>query len=935
MKNTGKNALTYHGGRVDFETVLAPILPLVQMPGRYTGGEYGSIEALETAYVETETTFGKAAPEEVLVAVAFPDLYEIGMSNLAIKLLYRELNRFDGVRCERVFSPAPDFEEELKSRGIPLFSLESGIPLRDFDLLGVSVGYELAATNILTLLELGGIPIDRGERGDNDPLVIAGGPALTNPAPFAGFFDGIYVGEGEEIYHDLVSMLKKMKAEGAGRDERMDFLRSHPSVWTQENLRKGTKAVRSLWREFDSYREGMMPVPNVDVVQDHGVVEIMRGCPNGCRFCHAGILYRPYRRKSYETIIREVDFLIHRLGYREITLSSLSSGDFSGLGPLVRYLNRRYAAMGVSFALPSLRIDSFTLPLLQEISHVRKSGLTFAVETPKEQWQKRVNKPVPLEKVAGILEEARRRGWNMAKFYFMIGLPPQIYAGCEDNGGFAAAESSTAEVNEERDETSCEANAIVEYLSEVRGRSGFKINANIGTFIPKPHTPYQWSRQLDEESSLARIRMIRDAFKRSPVRIAYHSPFISLLEGVISRGDERVGELIVDAYRRGARLDAWEEHLSVELWREVFRDADWDVEAETCRARSPEETLPWDSVDLGVSREFLFDEWQKSESGETSGACAFPCGHHCGVCVYGLKPEEGADELPDDEFAEEPKMAEELRMAEQAEPAASKGGQAEGRWFLFEFRKKGRARFLSHINIMTIFERSFQRAGVLLEYTRGYNPKPRIEFAHPLSLGIESEAEICRAKISSRNSGSKITSAADTTGEISPEELLRRLEGVFPEGIRVTRICEISPELSRGKGKSLMSRYAGSVFHISPADSALFAEAEAQFARLGEEELDKGFAPHLIEDIEEERGDAEMLELRTAGSGQGGKLLKDLMNSYGGPGEFLSRYRVQRKSMRATGFEEAQSRDENRSGGSAPTPNTISDYFTIFTKCIK
>ncbi|MGC9313613.1 MAG: radical SAM protein, partial [Sediminispirochaetaceae bacterium] len=488
------------------------------------------------------------------------------MSNTAIKLLYSQINSIDGAVCERVFAPAPDFEEYLNAGGIPLYTLESGIPLNELDILGFSVGYELSATNILSIMQAGGIELHRADRGDDAPVVIGGGPALSNPAPFQDFFDAIYIGEAEYSFTRIVEELVVLKKRGGSRQDMLEKVSEFDDIWMPG---KNSPAVRGAWMGFNTARNGLIPVPNISVVQDHGVIEIMRGCPNGCRFCHAGMFYRPFRQKSFEAIIKEADFYVHELGYRRITLSSLSTGDYQQLHNLVRHLNSKYRGLGVSFSLPSLRVNSFTLPLLEELSVVRKSGLTFAVETPRSEWQHSINKEVPADRVVEILKEARRRGWNMAKFYFMIGLPEHLYGG--EN----------------------EAEAIVEYLWKVRRETGFKLNVNIGTFIPKPHTPYQWSRQLSEQEALNRIRIVRNEFHKTPVKVSYHSPFISLLEGVISRGDEMVGELILSAFRKGARLDAWEEYISYDVWRQVIEECSWDVLSETCRERDTGEELPW------------------------------------------------------------------------------------------------------------------------------------------------------------------------------------------------------------------------------------------------------------------------------------------------------------------------------------------------------
>ena len=735
------------------ERDLAHILPLVQTPGRYTGGEYGAV------HPDPDGQF--------LTGICFPDLYEVGMSNTAVKLLYAQLNSIDGVVCERVFSPAPDFEEYLKSHGIPLYTLENGIPLHSLDILGFSVGYELSATNILAILETGGIEVSRKDRSDTSPVIIGGGPALSNPAPFHEFFDAVYIGESENNFSRIVEELRNQKNRGARRTDFLQTLMDFPDIWMPE---KKENATRGIWTGFDTARTKGQPVPNIGIVQDHGVIEIMRGCPNGCRFCHAGMYYRPFRQKSFKAIIQEADYYIYELGYRKITLSSLSTGDYSQLHDLVRQLNTRYRGLGVSFSLPSLRVNSFTLPLLEELSVVRKSGLTFAVETPRTEWQKSINKEVPVDRVVEILKVARQRGWNMAKFYFMIGLPEHLYGGEE------------------------ETNAIIDYIRQVRHETGFKLNVNIGTFIPKPHTPYQWSRQLNEQESIEKIRSLKNEFYKTPVRISYHSPFISLLEGMISRGDTRVGELILSAYRKGARLDAWEEHVSYDIWREVIAESDWDPLEETCRERSLSENLPWDSIDLGFRKSYLKEELKKSTEHELTSQCVFPCPHHCGVCVKGVQPQ-----IPE-------------KQETNSGPIDADTNNEDGRWFLFIYQKTGKARYLSHINVMTLFERSFQRADVHLEYTQGYNPKPRLDFAQPLSLGINSTCEVARFKL---NTGAY--NYPDTA------EIADKVNRSLPEGFLIEKVIPFSGKYAFGRGKSLMSLYYGSRYCIDPHPTSVLS----------------------------------------------------------------------------------------------------------------
>jgi radical SAM-linked protein len=734
------------------------VLHGIERPGRYAGGEFG-----------IEVKDGRGL---LRVAVSYPDLYEIGMSNLAVRLIYRLLNSLDGVACERVFAPARDFEEALRARRLPLASLESFTPLRDFDLIGFSVGYELTFTNLLNILDLGGIGLRSRDRGQGEPIVIAGGPAVTNPVPFGAFLDAVFIGEIEGEAMTLFGDLARLKKGGAGRAELLARIAAVPYIWTAEKagpVRRahwsgfGTAAGPAGGADADSDGEAApFPVPSIRTVQDHGVVEIMRGCPNGCRFCHAGFFYRPFRLKEPELIAREVRSQVRGCGYREITLSSLSSGDFPGLAGLVHSLNRTYRRERVSFALPSLRIDSLGLELLSELSAVRKSGLTFAVETPIDSWQRGINKLAPLERTVQILLEARERGWRLAKFYFMIGLP--VAEGGEETG------------------------PIVEFLSEVRRRTRMSLTANVGTFIPKPHTPFQWSAQLSEQAALDRIMSVKRRLAAEAIRVRYHSPFLSFLEGVISRGDERAGELALAAFRGGARFDAWEDQVLREVWQEAIAASGWPVERETCRERAPAEPLPWSTVRLGASEVFL----------KLTAACCSSCSQPCGVC--------GGEVRPRDSVAIPAAPAAEPEPIPEPAPAAR---------LLFSFTKSGKAVFLGHLDLIGVFERALLRAGYAALFTEGYNPKPRLEFAHPLSLGVASNEEIAQAELA---------------GFDGSESFLRRMNGKLPDGLQVAQVKALPPYRPGAKKRSPMALYWGADYRIRGALGTLARDLEARHA---------------------------------------------------------------------------------------------------------
>jgi radical SAM family uncharacterized protein len=724
----------------------------VEKPSRYLGGEAGSIRKRDDSLLS--------------IALCFPDLYEIGMSNSAIRILYSGLNAMPGVRAERVFAPSPDFESLLERRNIPLYTLETGMALSDVDILGLSLGYELAATSVITVLKAGRIPVRACERGEGDPVVVAGGPAATNPHPLAAFLDAAYIGEAEAGFFDLAEELSVLKRAGAGRSDILDRLRRVEAVWFPErDGSSGKRALRAVFGGFGStVAMTALPLPTVKTVQDHGTVEIMRGCPNGCRFCHAGYLYRPQRIKPYEIIRAEVESLVERGGHREITLSSLSSGDYPCLGELLDGLNAEWGPRRVSFQLPSLKINSFTLPIVRKLAEVRKSGLTFAIETPVDEWQRSINKDVSFDRTLAILEEAKAAGFKQAKFYFMIGLPVPGH-------GLGEAE------------------AILEFFHRIRFVSDLQINVNVGTFVPKPHTAFQWSAQLREEEALETINLLRSGLrKQKNIKLSYHSPFNSLIEGIIARGDERVGDLILAAHEKGARLDAWEEHFDRDLWRSVISEASWPVIDACCGKRELESPLVWDDIGIRVSKNYLWREYEKSIVNETTSGCIEECISPCGAC---------SDELG---------VVQNNIQKEMENSAVNSVGylpqKPVGR-LVFRYSKTAAAAYMQHLSVVDAFDRAILISRLNVHYSEGYNPQPRFETSQPIPIAVESQCEIASLILCE---------------EADPKDCIAVLNPHLPTGIRIEE-ARFYPIVDGKKQRTIGSLEWGSEYEIRSLES--------------------------------------------------------------------------------------------------------------------
>jgi radical SAM family uncharacterized protein len=593
------------------------LLNKVQKPGRYTGKEFNETVKKEDASI-------------VKIALTFPDLYEIGMSYLGFKILYEILNKRDDAFAERVFSPAVDMEKLLRERQMPVFSLETYRPLNSFDIVGFTIKHELCYSNILNLLDLGQIPLRSEERKEDDPLVIAGGPGTFNAEPLSAFFDLFVIGEGEEIVGKIIEVYKIWKDKKQSRAKLIEELARIegiyvPSFYEVNYFKDGrVKSVnpkkethysvikKQIIFDFDKVAYPLFPiVPNVDVVHDRITLEIFRGCTRGCRFCQAGMIYRPVREKSVDTLIRLADEILAHTGYEEISLSSLSSSDYSEIESLITKLVDRFEKKGVGVSLPSLRIDSFSVALAQQVQRVRKSGLTLAPEVGTQRLRDVINKNVQEEDLYSSIRAAFEKGWRKIKLYFMVGLPTETE---EDVEGIVRLISKVDRMGR-----------------EITGRK-VNINVSVSAFVPKPHTPFQWEAQEERESLLKKIRYLKNKLNWRNVSFSYPDIDRSFIEAVFARGDRRLGEVLEKAFHLGCKFDAWREQFNFEAWQKAFSDCGLNMEFYANRMREKDEIMPWDHISCGVKKEYLLEEKEKALRGETTPDCRFEKCTGCGVC---------------------------------------------------------------------------------------------------------------------------------------------------------------------------------------------------------------------------------------------------------------------------------------------------------------
>ncbi len=715
------------------------VLAGIEQPSRYLG-------------IETNAVHKDHSRVDLHTVLAFPDLYDIGTSHFGMQILYHILNQRPDTLAERAFAPGVDMEARLRTLGRPLTSLESGTPLQNFDIIGFSLLYELNYTNILTMLELSNIAFLSAHRQEDDPLVIAGGPCTCNPEPVADFFDAMLVGDGETAITAMVEKWLAWKKDG--RKSRQALLRQWselegmyiPSFFKPIYDVKGlqhlepthahyTNIKRSVIADLDGADFPSQPVvPFGRPIHDRLRLEVARGCTRGCRFCQAGVIYRPVRERSVATLMNQTDRALRHTGYEDLSLLSLSTGDYGCIETLMKLLMDRCAGEHVAVSLPSLRAGTLTPELMDLIKMVRKTGFTIAPEAGSQRLRNVINKNINEAEILETVENAFRLGWQVIKLYFMIGLPT---------------------------ETDDDLTAIFDLVQRLRRlkrpeRRRGQINVSVATFIPKPHTPFQWEGQVPLAAAHRKIQWLKDKLKVPGVHFKWQPPEVSRIEGLWARGDRRLGKLLVTAYRLGCRLDGWSDHFQYNKWQSACEAAGVDIDFFTARQRDFTEPLPWDPIHTGVSKDFLRQEAQKALTGQLTEDCRGGDCNNCGVCDFKKLA---------------PVVKDLCGIGYSSGPIGKNQPKRMDRQFVVTFSKTGPIRFLGHLEMANIFVRAMRRAGIRLTYSEGFHPQPKLSFQDALPVGMESLEELLLVTV---------------TGETAPNKIIWRLNAQLPDGLLVT-----------------------------------------------------------------------------------------------------------------------------------------------------